>query len=53
MQNQATALHAASNEGHYDVAQLLLEKGAEPNARMDVSMRLSRSVVTTSYNYRD
>ena len=27
----------ASLSGHYDIAQLLLEKGAEPNARADVS----------------
>ena len=38
MQNQTTPLHAASGEGHYDVAQLLLEKGAELNARTDVSI---------------
>ena len=33
-----TPLHWASIEGHYDVAQLLLEKGAELNARSDVSI---------------
>ena len=38
MQNQATPLHAASWGGHYDVAQLLLEKGAELDTRDDVSM---------------
>lgn len=38
MQNQATALHLASGKGHYDVAQLLLEKGAKLNAKMDVSI---------------
>ena len=38
LQHQVTALHLASIEGHYDVAQLLLEKGAWPNARMDVSI---------------
>ena len=38
MQNQATPLHCASAGGHYDVAQLLLEKGAELNARADVSI---------------
>ena len=38
MQYQATPLHWASREGHYDVTQLLLEKGAELNARTDVSI---------------
>ena len=33
-----TPLHLTSIEGHYDVAQLLLEKGAELNARADVSI---------------
>ena len=37
MQNQlhVTALHTASD---CNIAQLLLERGADPNARMDVSM---------------
>ena len=38
MQYQATPLHVASYGGHCDVAQLLLEKGAELNARADVSI---------------
>ena len=38
MQVQITPLHDAIREGHYDVAQLLLEKGAELNARTDVSI---------------
>ena len=38
MQNQITPLHVASAGGHYDVAQVLLEKGAELNARTDVSI---------------
>ena len=38
MQYQATPLHWASAGGHYDVAQLLLEKGAELDARGYVSI---------------
>ena len=38
MQYQITPLHWASARGHYDVAQLLLEKGAELDARTDVSI---------------
>ena len=38
MQHQITALHAASLGGHYNIVQLLLEKGADLYARMDVSI---------------
>ena len=32
-QDQKTALHYASKEGHHEIVQLLLEKGADPNTR--------------------
>ena len=38
IQYQVTALHLASISGYYHLAQLLLEKGAELNARIDVSI---------------
>ena len=37
---QVSALHHASIRGHRDIVQLLLEKGADPNARDEVSVLL-------------
>ena len=45
MQKQLTPLHCASIGGHYDVAQLLLEKGAELDARAVVSIMCLFSVL--------
>ena len=35
-QHQKTALHYASEGGHYDTVGLLLERGANPNTRDEV-----------------
>ena len=35
---QMTALHYASRRGHHETVQLLLEKGADPNAQDMVSV---------------
>ena len=37
MQREKTPLRVASKKGHCDIAKLLLEKGAEPNAKDYVS----------------
>ena len=37
---QVSALHHASIRGHHEIVQLLLEKGADPNARDEVSVLL-------------
>ena len=37
-QHHKTALHYASERGHRDIVQLLLEKGADPIVRDDVSL---------------
>ena len=37
-QHHKTALHHASISGHRDIVQLLLEKGADPNIRDEVSL---------------
>ena len=39
-QNGATALYAASLNGHVEVCKLLLEQGADVNAAMQVSLRM-------------
>ena len=36
-QYQRTALHYASENGHHDTARVLLERGANPNTRDNVS----------------
>ena len=38
---QEIALHHASISGHRDIVQLLLEKGADPNVRDQVSLLLT------------
>ena len=37
MQEGKTPLRVAFKEDHYDIVKLLLEKGAEPNVKYDVS----------------
>ena len=41
---QKTALHYASEEGHHETVQLLLEKGADPNVQDIVSVLLKSSL---------
>ena len=41
---QKTALHRASEEGHHETVQLLLEKGADPNVQDKVSVLLKSSL---------
>ena len=43
-QFQKTALHHASDKGHHDTVQLLLEKGADPNVQDNVSVLLKSSL---------
>ena len=43
-QYQRTALHYASEEGHHETVQLLLEKGADPNVQDKVSVLLKSSL---------
>ena len=43
-QDQKTALHCASEEGHHETVQLLLEKGADPNVQNKVSVLLKNSL---------
>ena len=40
-----TALHCASDKGHHETVQLLLEKGADPNVQDEVSVLLKSSPV--------
>ena len=40
---QRTALHYASEEGHHETVQLLLEKGADPNVQDMLSVLLKSS----------
>lgn len=37
-QDEQTALHVASEGGHYEIVQLLLVKGADPNTVDNVSV---------------
>ena len=50
-QEMITPLHLASREGHCDVVQLLLEKGAELNARTAVSIMYNYIYVYYMYMY--
>ena len=43
-QYQMTALHYASEKGHHETVQLLLEKGADPNLQNEVSVLLKSSL---------
>ena len=43
-QDQETALHLASEEGHHETVQLLLEKGTDPNSQDKVSVLLKSSL---------
>ena len=43
-QDQKTALHYASEDGHHETVQLLLEKGADPNLQDKVSVLLKSSL---------
>ena len=43
-QDQKTALHYASEEGHHETVQLLLEKGADPNVQDEVRVLLKSSL---------
>ena len=43
-QLQNTALHYASDEGHRETVQLLLEKGADPNVQDRVRVLLKSSL---------
>ena len=43
-QYQKTALHHASERGHRETVQLLLEKGADPNVQDKVSVLLMSSL---------
>ena len=43
-QYQKTALHYASEDGHHETVQLLLEKGADPNSQDMVSVLLKSSL---------
>ena len=43
-QDQKTALHLASERGHHETVQLLLEKGADPNVQDVVSVLLKSSL---------
>ena len=47
-QYQRTALHGAIERGHCEIAQLLLENGADPNARDEVSVLLKSSLYPTT-----
>ena len=49
-QDQKTALHYASDKGHRETVQLLLEKGADPNVQDNVSVLLKSSLY--QYRYR-
>ena len=43
-QYRKTALHHASEKGHHETVQLLLEKGADPNVQDEVSVLLKSSL---------